>query len=295
MPYTFKANATGYSLLPSTPHGNTLTAEMAKAAVVAEGLGAGNVTDFLAVSFSSPDYIGHAFGPNSWEMVDDYVRLDEELGKLFDFLDAKVGKGKYTAFLSADHAVAHVPGFMKENKLPGGIMDEKKWATDLNASIKDQFGVANAIVSMFNYQVHLDHEKIDSAKANKAAIIQHIINYIGKQESVLDVFPTADILTYPAPQLLREKLAEGFYWKRSGDIQFVLKSGYIDGGPTGTTHGLWYKYDAHIPLLFYGWGIKKGKTDRETYMKDIAPTIAALLHIQQPSGAIGHPIPEVLK
>lgn len=295
MPYTFKANATGYSLLPSTPHGNTLTAEMAKAAVVAEGLGADNVTDFLAVSFSSPDYIGHAFGPNSWEMVDDYVRLDEELGKLFDFLDAKVGKGKYTAFLSADHAVAHVPGFMKENKLPGGIMDEKKWATDLNASIKDQFGVANAIVSMFNYQVHLDHEKIDSAKANKAAIIQHIINYIGKQESVLDVFPTADILTYPAPQLLREKLAEGFYWKRSGDIQFVLKSGYIDGGPTGTTHGLWYKYDAHIPLLFYGWGIKKGKTDRETYMKDIAPTIAALLHIQQPSGAIGHPIPEVLK
>ncbi|MFX5570571.1 hypothetical protein ABTD96_19825, partial [Acinetobacter baumannii] len=89
-----------------------------------------------------------------------------------------------------------------------GIMDEKKWATDLNASIKDQFGVANAIVSMFNYQVHLDHEKIDSTKANKAAIIQHIINYIGKQESVLDVFPTADILTYPAPQLLREKLAE---------------------------------------------------------------------------------------
>ncbi|MFX5009048.1 hypothetical protein ABTB96_19395, partial [Acinetobacter baumannii] len=86
-----------------------------------------------------------------------------------------------------------------------------------------------------------------STKANKAAIIQHIINYIGKQESVLDVFPTADILTYPAPQLLREKLAEGFYWKRSGDIQFVLKSGYIDGGPTGTTHGLWYKYDAHIP------------------------------------------------
>lgn len=295
MPYTFKANATGYGLLPSTPHGNTLTAEMAKAAVVAEGLGADNVTDFLAVSFSSPDYIGHAFGPNSWEMVDDYVRLDEELGKLFDFLDAKVGKGKYTAFLSADHAVAHVPGFMKENKLPGGIMDEKKWTSDLNASIKDQFGVANTIVSMFNYQVHLDNEKIDSAKANKAAIIQHIINYIGKQEAVLDVFPTAAILTYPAPQLLREKLAEGFYWKRNGDIQFVLKSGYIDGGPTGTTHGLWYKYDAHIPLLFYGWGIKKGKTDRETYMKDIAPTIAALLHIQQPSGAIGHPIPEVLK
>ncbi|MEN9598660.1 MAG: hypothetical protein RL596_971 [Bacteroidota bacterium] len=295
MPYTLKVVSGGYGQLPSTPHGNTITAEMAKAAILAEGLGTDEVTDFLAVSFSSPDYIGHAFGPNSWEMVDDYVRLDEELGKLFDFLDAKVGKGKYTAFLSADHAVAHVPGFMKENKLPGGTMDDKKWVADLNPAIKEQFGVSNAIVSMFNYQVHIDHEKIDSLKADKRAIIQHIINYIRKQESVLSVFSTEDILTYPAPKLLREKLAEGFYWRRNGDIQFVLKSGYIDGGATGTTHGLWYKYDAHIPLLFYGWGVKKGRTDRETYMKDIAPTIAALLHIQQPSGTIGSPIQEVLK
>jgi len=295
MPYTLKLVSGGYGQLPSTPHGNTITAEMAKAAILAEGLGTDEVTDFLAVSFSSPDYIGHAFGPNSWEMVDDYVRLDEELGKLFDFLDAKVGKGKYTAFLSADHAVAHVPGFMKENKLPGGTMDDKKWVADLNPAIAAQFGVSNAIVSMYNYQVHLDHEKIDSLKADKRAIIQHIINYIRKQESVLSVFSTEDILTYPAPKLLREKLAEGFYWRRNGDIQFVLKSGYIDGGATGTTHGLWYKYDAHIPLLFYGWGVKKGRTDRETYMKDIAPTIAALLHIQQPSGTIGNPIQEVLK
>jgi predicted AlkP superfamily pyrophosphatase or phosphodiesterase len=295
MPYTLKLVSGGYGQLPSTPHGNTITAEMAKAAILAEGLGTDEVTDFLAVSFSSPDYIGHAFGPNSWEMVDDYVRLDEELGKLFDFLDAMVGKGKYTTFLSADHAVAHVPGFMKENKLPGGTMDDKKWVADLNPAIKEQFGVSNAIVSMFNYQVHIDHEKIDSLKADKRAIIQHIINYIRKQESVLSVFSTEDILTYPAPKLLREKLAEGFYWRRNGDIQFVLKSGYIDGGATGTTHGLWYKYDAHIPLLFYGWGVKKGKTDRETYMKDIAPTIAALLHIQQPSGTIGNPIQEVLK
>jgi predicted AlkP superfamily pyrophosphatase or phosphodiesterase len=295
MPYTLKLVSGGYGQLPSTPHGNTITTEMAKAAILAEGLGKDEVTDFLAVSFSSPDYIGHAFGPNSWEMVDDYVRLDEELGKLFDFLDAMVGKGKYTTFLSADHAVAHVPGFMKENKLPGGTMDDKKWVADLNPAIKEQFGVSNAIVSMFNYQVHIDHEKIDSLKADKRAIIQHIINYIRKQESVLSVFSTEDILTYPAPKLLREKLAEGFYWRRNGDIQFVLKSGYIDGGATGTTHGLWYKYDAHIPLLFYGWGVKKGRTDRETYMKDIAPTIAALLHIQQPSGTIGNPIQEVLK
>ena len=99
-----------YTKISSTPYGNTLTVEMAKAAVLAENLGKGSATDFLAVSFSSPDYIGHSFGPNSWEMVDDYVRLDDELGRLLNFLDATVGKNQYTVFLTADHAVAHVPG-----------------------------------------------------------------------------------------------------------------------------------------------------------------------------------------
>lgn len=296
MPYDLKRTGNeGYAKLPSTPHGNTITAEMAKAAVIAEDLGKDNVTDLLAVSFSSPDYIGHAFGPNSWELVDNYVRLDEELGKLFDFLDAKVGKGKYTAFLSADHAVAHVPGFMKENKLPGGTVNEKNMLADLNAVVKDKFGVEGAVVSLYNYQVHLDRDKLDSLKADKTGIINAIISFLKKKESVSNAFATADILTTPIPKVLREKLANGFFYNRSGDVQIILKPGYIDGGATGTTHGLWYPYDAHIPLLWYGWGIKKGRSAREVHMHDIASTIAALLHIQEPSGNIGQPITEVLK
>eukprot|EP01137_Pigoraptor_chileana_P001060 Opistho-2@38151 len=102
-------------------------------------------------------------------------------------------------------------------------------------------------------------------------------------------------MTTPINKTLREMLANGFYPRRSGDIQIILKSGYIEGSATGTTHGLWYAYDAHIPLLFYGWGIKKGKTHRETYMTDIAATIAALLKIQMPSGSVGKVIEEVMK
>ena len=96
-------------------------------------------------------------------------------------------------------------------------------------------------------------------------------------------------------QHIMTKLANGFFYNRSGDIQIVLKPGYIDGNDKGTTHGLWYPYDAHIPLLWYGFGIKQGKSNREVYMHDIASTIAALLHIQMPSGNIGKPIEEVLK
>jgi predicted AlkP superfamily pyrophosphatase or phosphodiesterase len=284
-----------FSKISSTPFGNTLTAEMAKAAVIAEKLGKGEATDFLAVSFSSPDYIGHSFGPNSWETVDGYARLDEELGKFFAFLDATIGKNQYTAFLTADHAVAHIPGFMKENKLPGGIIDDMGMMKTMNAQLKEKTGIENTIVSIQNYQIYLNHPKLDSAKMDDAPIKKWISQYVKKNEAVANAFPTDEIMTTPLNKTLREMLASGFNPRRSGDIQIILKPGYFDGSPTGTTHGAWYPYDAHIPLLFYGWGIKKGKTHRETYMTDIAATVAALLNIQMPSGSVGKVIEEVLK
>lgn len=295
-PYDFSSFLNkDYSKISTTPYGNTLTAEMAKAAVLAENMGKGKNTDFLAVSFSSPDYIGHSFGPNSWEMVDNYVRLDEELGKFFAFLDATIGKGEYTAFLTADHAVAHVPGFLKENKIPGGVVDLQGLMKDMNTRLSDKFGVSNIIASMMYEQAYLNHRKMDSARVDAEQVKKWIINYVMKKDYVSNAFSTADILTTPINKTIREMLANGHYPNRSGDVQIVIKSGYLEGGSTGTTHGLWYAYDAHIPLLWYGWGIKKGKSNTETYMTDIAPTLAALLHIQMPSGSVGKVINEVLK
>ncbi len=284
-----------YGKISTTPFGNSLTVEMAKAAIISEKLGKGDVTDFLAVSFSSPDYIGHSYGPNSWEMVDDYVRLDTELGNLLSFLDASVGKNQYTIFLTADHAVAHVPGFMKENKLPGGIFDDNTTRKELNDQIKDKFGVNLAIESFFNYQVTLNHIKIDSAKADIDVIKKLIISGLLKKEAVANAVETSKIMESTLNKTQREMFANGYYPNRCGDIQIILKPGFIEGGSTGTTHGLWAPYDAHIPLLFYGWGIKKGSTNKENYMTDIAPTIAALLHIQMPSGSVGKVIDEAFK
>ncbi len=296
MPYNLTRTANeGFGKLSSTPWGNTLTVELAKAAVLAEDMGKDAVTDMLAVSFSSPDYVGHSFGPNSWEVVDNYIKLDEELGRMFDFLDATVGKGKYTAFLSADHAVAHVPGFMKENKLPGGLLDDKAAMNEMNAAIKAKFGIDKLVVSLTNYQVHFNRDLLDSLNADTKAINQFMVRYLMKKDYILNAFPTNEILTSPMPQYLREKIANGFLYNRSGDIQMVLKSGFIDGGATGTTHGLWYSYDAHIPLLWYGFGIKQGRSSKRVYMHDIASTVASLLKIQEPSGNIGNPIVEVLK
>jgi hypothetical protein len=295
-PYDLKKFVgTNYGAIASTPYGNSMTAEMARAALTNEQLGADAITDFLAVSFSSPDYIGHAFGPNSIEQEDDYLRLDKELGNFFTFLDAKVGKGQYLVFLSADHAVAHVAGFMKENKLPGGLAAGSRWNQELGKLLQAKFNAAGLIRNTSNFQIYLNHNTIDSMKLDEAAVRKTIIRYLEKQPEILSVFELDKVMQSPLPNTFREMAVNGYNQQLSGDIQIMLQSGYMEGGATGTTHSSWNPYDSHIPLLFYGWGIKQGKTNRETYMTDIAPTIAALLHIQMPSGNVGKVIPEVMK
>jgi hypothetical protein len=286
-----------YSAVLSTPHGNTMTVEMAKAAIDGEKLGADAITDFLALSFSSTDYIGHGFGPNSIEQEDDFLRLDKELADLLDYLDNKIVIGLYTTFLSADHGVAHVIGFMKENKIPAGGFVQGAAMTQLNQELKDKFGHDKLVVSMSNYQVALNHPLINSErKLKREEIVEAVISFLSKQEAILKAFDLQQLGTTPLPFQIRSMLENGYFPQRGGDVQFILKPNYMETyGPTGTTHGLWNPYDAHIPLLWYGWGIKPGKTNRETYMTDIAPTVAALLHIQMPGGCIGKVITEVIK
>lgn len=285
-----------YGKVATTPMGNSLTAEFAKAAIAAEQLGGDNITDMLAISFSSPDYIGHSFGPNSVESEDGFLRLDQELGSLLDYLDKKVGKNQYVVFLSADHGVAHVPEFMQENKLPAGRLMLADLVKNLNKSLNTAYHISNVVVSDDNYQVYLNHPALDSAGINTKEVIDRVVKYLGADPMIARAFPLGELNTTPLPAMIRNMLNNGYYARRSGDVQFMLKPGFIEGySNTGTTHGLWNPYDSHIPLLWYGWGIKPGKTNRETYMTDIAPTIAALLRIQMPDGSIGHVITEVVK
>lgn len=285
-----------FSKVSTTPMGNSLTAEFAKAAITGENLGADDITDFLTISFSSPDYIGHTFGPNSVESEDGFLRLDKELGDFLNFLDKKVGKDQYTVFLSADHGVAHIPEFMKENKLPAGRVMMSNVIKLLNKTLLENFKISNLIVSDYNYQLHLNHPAIDSAKLDKKELIDWIIEYMSVEPGIDRVFALEDLNKVPLNSTIRKLLNNGYYPKRSGDIQLILKPNYIESwGTTGTTHGLWNPYDTHIPLLWYGWGIKQGKTNRETYMTDIAATVAALLKIQMPNGSVGQVISEVIK
>lgn len=279
--------------ISASPFGNTMTLEFAKKALEAYELGKGPVTDLLAISLSSPDYVGHQFGPNSIEAEDTYLRLDQDLATLFKYLDAKVGKGQYLFFITADHGVAHVPGFMAENKLPGGTWDDRAALKTVNEQVAAKFGVKDAVKATDNYQFWLNHTAIEQAGKSEADIRQFIIRELLKSPAIAKAFPIDNLMGTTLPEPMRTMLSNGFNTKRSGDIQVVLTPGYIDGGNTGTTHGLWYPYDAHIPLVWMGWGIRPGKTNRTIGMTDITPTLAALLHIQMPSGNVGQVIQEI--
>lgn len=285
-----------YGILPVTPYGNTLTFEMAKATVAGEQLGAGATTDFLTISVSTPDYIGHSFGPNSVEQEDDFLRLDKDLGAFFQFLDKQVGKGEYLVFLSADHGVAQVPEFLKSHKIPTGNVDDAAIVEGLTALLKEKFKTDKLVLGLFNYQVFLDRAVMATQRIDKNAVYKESINFLLQQPGILRAFASDDLNSVTLNSIIKNAVANGYYPPRSGDIQLIFMPQYIGGmGSGGTTHGVWNPYDSHIPLLWYGWNIHPGKTNTRVYMTDIAPTIAAMLHIQMPSGSIGQVIEEVSK
>jgi predicted AlkP superfamily pyrophosphatase or phosphodiesterase len=282
-----------YENFRTTPYGNTYTFDMARAAVEAEQLGKGAVTDFLAISFSSTDYIGHTFGPNSIEAEDAYLRFDKNLESFLKYLDAAVGKGQYLLFLTADHGAAHNPGFLKDRKIPAGVFDEAFVRRQLGDSLQKNFGVKNLIVQSINYQLYLDDSLINQAGLDKKKVKQYIIAFLKKQPAISCAIDLEDLADFPLQDKLKMMLTNGYNQKLSGDIQFIFKPQWFESWRTGTTHGLWNPYDAHIPLLWFGWNVKPGKTNREVYMTDIAATVAALLHIQMPNGSVGKVIEEV--
>lgn len=284
-----------YGMIHVVPYGNTFTFDLAKAAIKSEQLGNSANTDMLAISISTTDYIGHTFGPNSVEAEDNFLRLDKDIGDFLDFLDQQIGKGQYLVFLTADHGVAHVPAFLKQHSIPAGNVDDGKITDQLNALLKEKFNTDNLVIGIVNNQVFLDHNLISSShKIDQQKVDDAVIDFLMHQPGIARAFALEDLNEVTLNSTIKNKVTNGYYPSRCGDIQIIFQPQWIDGFLiAGTTHGEWNPYDAHIPLVWYGWNITPGKTNREVYMTDIAPTIAAMLRIQMPSGSVGKVITEI--
>lgn len=285
-----------FNLLKGVPFGNSLTTDFAMAAIEGEEMGADEITDFIAVSYSSSDYVGHRYGVSAVETEDMYLRLDQDIARLLDFLDKQVGQDEYTVFLTSDHAVVEVPAYLEDLKISGGYADKKEFYSNLNTFLTETFDSEDLIKNISNDQIFLDQEEVKSIGITSKEVEDAIVNEIKNYKHVAEAYSGYTMRNEEFTRGIASKLQLGYNFNRSGDVLFVWDPGYLAGSShKGTNHGSGYAYDTHAPLLFFGKGINHGQTLRKTEIPDIANTITALLGISFPSGKNGEPISEVIK
>lgn len=296
-PYDLKKLASPerkFELLKVTPFGNSITADFAIAALEGEDLGTDDYTDFLTVSFSSTDYIGHNYGVNSKEVQDTYLRLDKDLARLLEALDEKVGEGNYTLFLTSDHGGIDVPAYLSSVRIPAGYFDNGNFETEVNKFIDSEFDGADLIENISNYQIFFNYDALREENVKAADLETALSHFLLQYPQINNVYTRTQLQSASFTNGTAALIQNGFNQKRSGDVIFVLKPAIITYSPTGSTHGSGFSYDTHAPLLFFGKGIKQGSSTKRTEIIDIAPTVSALLGISFPNAHTGKPLFELL-
>jgi predicted AlkP superfamily pyrophosphatase or phosphodiesterase len=307
-PYDFKTmraeaqgKGTEFQLLWVSPKGNTLLTEFAITALQEEKLGKDEITDFLSISYSVPDVIGHTFGPQSVEMEDIYLRLDKDIATLLDAMDANVGKDNYTLFLTSDHGAIQNVSFLKENKLDAAIAQNIGDARKLEAFLDTKYGDGSWVSTVNGNNLYLNKTTIDEKKLTMTMVEKEAGNFLMTLSEVALVLTADDLQTKVYEEGLRKTMQNGYHIKRSGDLLVSYTSGtIIHPNPNiavekvnGTVHGSGYSYDTQVPMVWMGKGISKGESVRAVHPIDIAPSLSMLLNIPLPSASQGKPLTEL--
>lgn len=295
-PYNLKeiASKSGdNSIIKSTPYGNTLVRELGEKAIENELLGTDDITDFLALSFSSTDYVGHSFGPRSVEIQDTYLRLDLEIAHLLDYLDKKIGKGNYLLFLTADHAAAENPSYLSDMGYNVKNLDYKKFNTELIQYFDKLYG-KGTIINYSSQNIYLNENLIKERKQNYKKILNEIIDFCLERPYVARVFTREQILKGNPVDYNLSLIKRGYDPRQNGDLVVLYDPQYMDYGSKGTSHGSTYSYDTHVPNLWYGWEIPAGESFNLHAITEIAPTLSQKLNIPVPNGNDGKLMTEIL-
>ncbi len=279
-----------YETIVYTPFGNELTTMLAIATIEGEQLGRNShgATDMLCISYSSTDYVGHVFGPNSMETEDTYIRMDKTLADLIEYLEKNIGKENFIIFLTADHGVAPIPDFVRQYKFPAGHFDYKTYEKELRHYLVQKYGV-DFVISYINQNVYLDETQIQQKGLSIVEIEKEIVLWSLNFPNVHSAIDKHSLIFNEYKDFPFMNVQKGFMPQRSGNVVLVYTPNYFDDeyGKTGTTHGACYTYDSQVPMIFYGAGIPKGKSYKDAYIVDLVPTLASLLKINRPAASTG--------
>ncbi|MFP5263341.1 MAG: alkaline phosphatase family protein [Blastocatellia bacterium] len=302
-PYTVtggeeKPGARFYGAFELTPFATEHLADFARAAIEAESLGADSYTDLLSVSFSTPDLAGHAYGPDSQEVQDIYVRLDRVIADLLSYVDRRVGLANTVVAVTGDHGVAPVPEYMQSHGIDAERLSPNQAIDAANKALAARFGGDKWVLAFVNDQLYLDRKMIADRKADPAEAERVAGEAALTVPGVVTFFTRAQINEGRLPPTaVARRVTNGFNRLRSGDVWLITKpfSFFLEGSvPLATTHGSPYNYDTHVPVILFGAGVKAGRYSVECTPSDIAPTLAALLGIEQPSNRVGRVLVEAI-
>lgn len=289
------------TLLTVSPAGDELTVSFAKALIDNEQLGRDDVPDYLSVSLSSTDYVGHLFGPSSLESEDQILRLDRQIADLLAFVDESVGLDQTLIVLSADHGSAEAPGYLKGLGIPASYIDPKAWNTAEGLRrLEKRFGIGEELISQyFHPYIYLNKQAISKASLGLAEVEKAVASEVMKLPGVAIAISSTELATnaYPDVPIIRLVL-NNFDPSRSGDV-FVVFAPHsfindFDGLTVAAHHGSPWAYDTYVPLIFVGKGIKPRRVMRRVETVDLAPTLSVLLGAKPPSGSAGKPLTEVM-
>jgi len=303
-PHKFTTTDNKYysTYLTVSPAGDELTVEFAKATIEAEQIGSDDITDFLGVSFSATDYIGHFFGPSSLESEDNILRLDRTLAHLFAFIDEKIGLDNTLIVLSADHGGPEAPGYLKSLGIPTGYISPDSW--DKQPAIdrlKSKFGISGKLIEGYDHPyLYLSNEVINNSEidllALETAIVEELVRFPGVSTAVSS---TALVRGVVVDNYLTRAITKNYNPKRSGNVYVVFEPGWfindLDGISVAVVHGSPWPYDTFVPIIFAGHKLKPQHVSRRVYTVDVAPTLANIVGAKPPSGASGNVLLEVVE
>jgi len=288
-------NPPAYESMYTSPFGDDLLTDLALAALQATDLGRDDVPDLLAISYSSPDAVGHTFGPLSKEENDLYLRLDLEIARLLQALDKTVGKGNYAVFLTADHGASEVTRYLADHQLPVGSLDRRAVYQAASAYLAAQLGPGQWLETERNNMYYFNRPLLAQHKIELARAQALLAEFLRDQPGVAQVNTTTQLLNAGYTTGLEARLQMGLYYPRFGDVRYELMPGWTGDIGVGASHGTGYAYDTHVPLLWWGPGIPAGVVSYAPHtITDIAPTAAMLLNSKLPNACTGQPIMEVL-
>lgn len=302
-PHSFGDGASPYftTWLTLSPAGDKLVLDFAKQALINEQLGQDAVTDYLSVSFSSTDYVGHVFGPSSLEAEDNILQLDRTLADLIGFVDQEVGLENTLIVLSADHGGPDAPGYLESLGIPSGYVDPESWDRDSALSrVKQEFDIQGSLIETYDHPyLYFSSDVKSNGDIDQEALEAAVVNELSRFKGISLAVSSSALRrgNLPETELMRA-VVKNFHPKRSGDVFVVFEPNWFindfDGLTVASTHGSPWSYDTYVPIVFAGSGLAAKKVDRRVWTVDVAVTLSSLMGIKPPSGAAGVPLAEVL-